>query len=150
MKKAILLAVAMILGSQAPICAQTDEQDENKKITVTSKDGTQEEIDIPEGMESDLDSLLHLYNSKTYLMVDTACNYRDVNPIFEKEVYIDRLKKLPTVIEMPYNDVVQKFIDKYSGNLRRSVSYMLGASNFYMPFSIGIKILASYRVCTQS
>ncbi|MDO4173059.1 MAG: transglycosylase SLT domain-containing protein, partial [Prevotellaceae bacterium] len=31
------------------------------------------------------------------------------------------------------NDVVQKFIDRYSGKLRRSVSYMLGASNFYMP-----------------
>lgn len=34
---------------------------------------------------------------------------------------------------MPYNEVVQKFIDRYSGKLRRSVSYMLGASNFYMP-----------------
>ena len=34
---------------------------------------------------------------------------------------------------MPYNEVVQKFIDRYSGRLRHSVSYMLGASNFYMP-----------------
>ena len=34
---------------------------------------------------------------------------------------------------MPYNEVVQKFIDRYSGKLRRSVSFMLGASNFYMP-----------------
>jgi membrane-bound lytic murein transglycosylase D len=34
---------------------------------------------------------------------------------------------------MAYNDVVQKFIDRYSGRLRRSISYMLGASNFYMP-----------------
>lgn len=30
-------------------------------------------------------------------------------------------------------DVVQKFIDRYSGRLRRSVSVMLGAQNFYMP-----------------
>ena len=29
--------------------------------------------------------------------------------------------------------MVQKFIDRYSGKLRRSVSFMLGASNFYMP-----------------
>ena len=29
--------------------------------------------------------------------------------------------------------MVQKFIDRYSGRLRHSVSYMLGASNFYMP-----------------
>ena len=46
----------------------------------------------------------------------------------EKEVYIDRLKRMPTIIEMPYNEVVQKFIDRYSGKLRRSVSFMLGAS----------------------
>ena len=40
---------------------------------------------------------------------------------------------MPTIIEMPYNDVVQKFIDRYANNLRRSVSIMLGATNFYMP-----------------
>ena len=33
---------------------------------------------------------------------------------------IDRLKRMPTIIEMPYNEVVQKFIDRYSGKLRRS------------------------------
>ena len=36
-------------------------------------------------------------------------------------------------MEMPYNDVVQKLIDRYSGHLRRSVSLMLGTQNFYMP-----------------
>ena len=34
---------------------------------------------------------------------------------------------------MPYNDIVQAFIDRYTGELRRSVAYMLGAQNFYMP-----------------
>ncbi len=66
-------------------------------------------------------------------MADTSCNYQDINPVFDKEVYVDRLKRMPTIIEMPYNEVVQKFIDRYSGKLRRSVSFMLGASNFYMP-----------------
>ena len=46
---------------------------------------------------------------------------------------MERLKRLPTVMDMPYNDVVHKFIDRYAGRLRHSVSYMLGASNFYMP-----------------
>ena len=32
-----------------------------------------------------------------------------------------------------HNEVFQKFIDRYSGRLRHSISYMLGASNFYMP-----------------
>ena len=125
----------MLLGMPAQMLAQTDDTEEKKEdvITVTDKQGNEEEIEVPVGLEDNLDSLLHLYNAKTYMMQDTSCNYRDVNPVFDKEVYIDRLKRLPTIIEMPYNDVVQKFIDRYSGKLRRSVSYMLGAGNFYMP-----------------
>ena len=135
MKKILLLAAAMLLGMPVQMLAQTDDTEKKKEdvITVTDKQGNEEEIEVPVGMEDNLDSLLHLYNAKTYMMQDTACNYRDVNPVFEKEVYIDRLKRLPTIIEMPYNEVVQKFIDRYSGKLRRSVSYMLGAGNFYMP-----------------
>ena len=125
----------MLLGMPVQMLAQIDDTEEKKEdvITVTDKQGNEEEIEVPVGLEDNLDSLLHLYNAKTYMMQDTSCNYRDVNPVFDKEVYIDRLKRLPTIIEMPYNDVVQKFIDRYSGKLRRSVSYMLGAGNFYMP-----------------
>lgn len=132
MKKTLLIAAALLFGLQASVLAQTDNNDDDV-ITVTDKQGNEEEIEVPIGLEDNLDSLLHLYNAKTYMMPDTSCNYRDVNPVFDKEVYIDRLKRLPTIIEMPYNDVVQKFIDRYSGKLRRSVSFMLGASNFYMP-----------------
>ena len=135
MKKILLLAAAMLLGMPVQMLAQNDDTEEKKEdvITVTDKQGNEEEIEVPVGLEDNLDSLLHLYNAKTYMMQDTSCNYRDVNPVFDKEVYIDRLKRLPTIIEMPYNEVVQKFIDRYSGKLRRSVSYMLGAGNFYMP-----------------
>ncbi len=134
MKKVIILASALLLGIHTGMQAQTDFDDnDDDVITVTDKDGKEAEIEVPTGLEDNLDSLLHLYNTETYLMADTSCNYRDVNPVFEKEVYIDRLKRMPTLIEMPYNEVVQKFIDRYSGKLRRSVSFMLGASNFYMP-----------------
>ena len=131
--KKIFLVATMLLSLSTGIQAQTEIENEEDVITVTDKDGKSEEIEVPTGLEDNLDSLLHLYNAKTYMMQDTSCNYRDVNPVFEKEVYIDRLKRMPTIIEMPYNDVVQKFIDRYSGKLRRSVSFMLGASNFYMP-----------------
>ncbi len=132
MKKVTILAATLLMCFHTGLQAQTEDNDKDV-ITVTDKNGEEEEIEVPIGLEDNLDSLLHLYNAKTYLMPDTSCNYRDVNPVFEKEVYIDRLKRLPTLIEMPHNEVVQKFIDRYSGKLRRSVSYMLGASNFYMP-----------------
>ena len=114
MKKIIIMAAAMLFSWQG-IQAQNDKSDDDDVITVTDQDGKSEEFEVPVGLEDNLDSLLLLYNTQTYMMPDTSCKYRDVNPVFEKEVYIDRLKRLPTLIEMPYNEVVQKFIDSYSG-----------------------------------
>ena len=110
-----------------------DEPDEEDEITVLDQSGNEEVIEFPEAMTYDLDSLLNVYMSKTYLDEPQDCNMKDVNPEYSKEDYIDRLYRMPCVMEMAYNDVVQKFIDRYSGRLRRSISYMLGASNFYMP-----------------
>ncbi len=119
-------------------------QNEKDEITVTDNEGKEEIIDVPEAMDSDVDSLLNLFYSKTYLQPDNDCNYRDENPVYGKEVYMDRLKRLPNVMEMPYNEIVQKFIDRYTGRLRHSVSYMLGASNFYIP--IFEEALEAYRL----
>ena len=103
------------------------------EIAVTDKEGNEELIEFPEAMTYDLDSLLNLYMSTTYLGTPGDCEMKNENPTYPKEVYIDRLQRLPTVMEMAYNDIVQRFIDRYSGRLRYSVSYMLGAFNFYVP-----------------
>ena len=123
------------MASNVAIQAQIEEdyEDDEDEITVTDNNGQEEVIEFPEAMTFELDSLLNLYMSKNYLDEDNDCRMKDVNPVFEKEVFIERLKRIPSIIEMPYNEVVQKFIDRYSGRLRHSVSYMLGASNFYMP-----------------
>ena len=103
------------------------------EFSVTDNEGNEEVVEFPEAMTYDLDSLLNLYMSKTYLSGDNDCQMKDVNPVYSKEEYIDRLSRIPSIMELAYNDVVQKFIDRYSGRLRYSVSYMLGAANFYMP-----------------
>jgi membrane-bound lytic murein transglycosylase D len=103
------------------------------EFAVTDNKGNEEVVEFPEAMTYDLDSLLNLYMSKTYLSGDNDCQMSDVNPVYTKEEYVERLSRIPSVMELAYNDVVQKFIDRYSGRLRYSVSYMLGAANFYMP-----------------
>lgn len=109
-------------------------QNDVTEITVhDDQTGRNEVIDLPEGMTADADSLLNEWMAKKYLFPDTACVDPDVNPEFAPEVYQERLRRLPVVMDMPYSSVVQKFIDQYSGRLRRSVSYMLGAGNFYVP-----------------
>ena len=134
-KKILCLVASMLFAGNCVMQAQNDNDNDgdDDEITVTDNKGNEEVIEFPEAMTYDLDSLMNLYMSKTYLKEDNDCHMKDINPVFSKEVYVDRLSRIPTIIEMPYNEVVQKFIDRYSGRLRQSVSYMLGASNFYIP-----------------
>lgn len=123
--KTLLLALA---ASFMTATAQTNE------ITVhNDQNGRDEVIDLPEGMSVSCDSLINEWMAKKYLYPDTTCANPDYNPTFTTEEYQERLRRLPVVMEMPYNSVVQKFIDQYSGRLRRTVSYALGAGNFYIP-----------------
>ena len=148
MRKFYIVLLSLFFAGTCTINAQVDiEDDEDEsetEVTVTNKEGKEEQIELPEAMTYDLDSLLYLYNSKTYLRPDSSCDFPDINPQYTKEEIMARLKMLPTVIEMPYNDAVQKMIDRYSGHLRHSVSFMLGAQNFYMP--IFEEALESYRL----
>ncbi len=133
----------MTLGltlSGLTVHAQTEE------ITVhDERTGKDEEIGLPEGLtSSEMDSLIHEWNVRNFLTYDDNCETDNENPTYEKEDYITRLSHLPNVIDMPYNDVVRKFIDQYSGRWRRSVSIMLGASNFYFP--LFEEALESYQI----
>ncbi len=103
------------------------------EFAVTDEEGNNEVIEFPEAMTYDLDSLLNLYMSKTYLGTPGDCEMKNENPTYPREVYIERLSRIPSVMELAYNDIVQRFIDRYSGRLRYSVSYLLGAANFYIP-----------------
>ncbi len=108
--------------------------DESGVEVINEDEEIQEGFDFPEALtDASLDSLMNLYMSKTYLSTDADCQMLSENPSFEKEVYVDRLLRMPTVMEMSYNDVVRSCIDRYMVRLRRQVSYMLGAANFYMP-----------------
>ena len=153
-----VLSFAALLFSSAPLSAQTildDPEDDEEEvdslfvpiedeISVIDKQGNTEFIDFPEAMTYNLDSLMSLYMSKKYLSMPGDCEMKNENPVFTPEEYIDRLRRMPTVMEMGYNDIVQRFIDRYMAHLRHSVSYMLGATNFYVP--IFEEALEAYQV----
>ena len=111
-------------------------------IVFNDEDGVEEVMEIPEAMYANLDSLLYLYHNELHLTTDEACESNGENPYYSDEVYINRLNKMPTRMEMPYNPIVRQFIDRYCTRLRQTVSIMLGSSNFYMP--IFEQALASY------
>ena len=142
-----ILSFAAMLFCSAPLFSQTviDDSDEEEEetdslfvpiedeIAVTDREGNEEVIELPEAMTYDLDSLLNLYMSRTFLGTPGDCEMTNENPTYPKEEFVARLSRIPSVMELSYNDIVQRFIDRYSGRLRYSVSYMLGAANFYMP-----------------
>ena len=120
------------LATQAQIVDDLEDDlfEEEEELT----DTLDTSMDFPESMTDNIDSLMNLYVTKTYLEPDADCNMQDVNPEYTREQYVDRLQRMPTVMEMTYNEEVRACIDRYTARLRRSVSYMLGAVNFYNIF----------------
>ena len=87
-------------------------------------------IELPEAMVANSDSLMELYYAKDIFSEDSNCNMPDVNPVFAKEVYINRLSRIPSIIEMPYNEVVQQFIDRYTGKSKTLRKLYAGSPEF--------------------
>ncbi len=146
--KKILMLLAILFGMSITVQAQIETEpedgvDEEDEIVVIDQSGNEEIIEFPEAMTYDLDSLLNEYMAKTYL-TSGDCNMRNENPHYPEEVYIERLSRMPTVMEMAHNNVVQQFIDRYASRLRGTIAYCLGAGNFYMP--IFEEALETYQI----
>lgn len=120
--KNLLFIILFIFSSS--LYAQT------QTATTAEEKGTD---DLPESMLADMDSLYWDWQSKHFLSVDENCMTTATNPVISDSVYIDRLSRIPSVIEMPFNDVVKKHIEAYTNRLRNKVSFVLAAANFYMP-----------------
>ena len=54
-------------------------------------------------------------------------------PEFTDSVYMQRLAKLPSIIDMTYNDKVKAFIELYVNKKRKNVKVMLGLAEYYFP-----------------
>lgn len=130
MKKLIISSALMFATFlAAPLHAQ-----ESVNVVI-NENGTQREetIDLPRSMTYPLDSLLNDWKTKTYIDLGKDCSTSHENPLFSDSIYIDRLSRMPVIMEMPYNEIVRKFIDMYATRLRNQVAFMLSACNFYMP-----------------
>ena len=128
------LLTAPLFMLYSVLAIQPAHAQENMNIVI-NENGTQhiDTIDLPAGMTYPLDSLLNDWKAKTYIDLGKDCSTSTTNPLFSDSVYIDRLSRMPVIMEMPYNDIVRKFIDTYTNRLRGQVAFMLSACNFYMP-----------------
>ena len=93
---------------------------------------TDHDIVFPESFETDTRALMENWYLQNYTILDSDVENKDVGEVSEDE-YIKRLKAMPTIIEMPYNQVVRSYIDRYVKRNRTLVEEMLGMSLYYMP-----------------
>ena len=90
-------------------------------------------FEIPEAMMENTDSLLNTWQART-LLRKLDCNTSGwENITMTDTMYAKRLASMPTIVRMPYNNMVRSCIDRYTKKTRSQVSYMLGISEFYMP-----------------
>ena len=90
-------------------------------------------IIMPESVETDVHKMRHNWYLQTYAQTDSLADFRGENVDFPDEVIVERLQKLPTSIELPYNDLVRRVIYFYTGRKRELVSNMLALGHYYMP-----------------
>lgn len=93
---------------------------------------TDNAIVFPESFETDTKEMMQNWYIQNYTVLDADVEKRSSNDVSDAE-YIKRLKAMPTVIEMPYNQVVRSYIDMYVKRRRTLVETMLGMSLYYMP-----------------
>ena len=90
-------------------------------------------FDIPESMNANIDSLLNSWQARNMLHKLNNDGKERESIVVTDTMYAKRLAALPTIVRMPYNNMVRSCIDRYTKNGRSQVSYLLGISELYFP-----------------
>lgn len=90
-------------------------------------------FELPESMNADIDSLLNSWQARNMLHKLDCEGVENETVQITDTMYAKRLAALPTIVRMPYNNMVRSCIDRYTKKGRSQVSYLLGISEYYFP-----------------
>lgn len=110
-----------------PAMAQKKRNVNDIKTTITDSS-----IVFPESYETDTQKMLEGWYMRNYTATDDSYRTREDVPATDAQLR-DRLSKLPTVIDMPFNSIVRSYIERYTKRGRAQVAGLLGLSLYYMP-----------------
>lgn len=105
----------------------------NYEIDLDTMTGAGYSFEIPESMNADIDSLLNGWQARNMLRKLDCDGSGWENIVITDTMYAKRLASMPTIVRMPYNNMVRSCIDRYVKKSRSQVSYLLGISEFYFP-----------------
>ena len=124
----ILLLTALTAASTLTAATSHD-----KKAILTLKNSiTDEDIVFPESFDTDVHQMMTNWYLQNYAVLDAEVENKSFGEVND-ETYIKRLSAIPSVIELPYNQIVRKHIERYVYRSRTLVEEMLGMSLYYMP-----------------
>lgn len=111
---------------------------------VQPKDTIKVEMDENQQIEEDLDKMLNLWyvknSMKGYDIKLNASSKNQNREIYDAEtaianvpdsILIERLKAIPSLMELPYNEIIRKWIEVYTR--RKSAPVLLGLADYYFP-----------------
>ncbi|MGE0090030.1 MAG: transglycosylase SLT domain-containing protein [Bacteroidales bacterium] len=92
-------------------------------------------VEYYSNFEDNLDSLLNLWYVKNSIKTNYTIQYNEYAdiPEFSDSVYMERLKNIPSVVELNYNSIVRNYIHVYTKKRRENVQSMIGLSDYYFP-----------------
>ena len=125
-----VMQLSLVLGMESA-------RDSSKiELDSTESDSIRFELE-QSGFIRNLDSLLTLWyvvHQEEYNPLDEIEASADtVFPVFSDSVYIERLDKIPSLIELSYNKRVRNYIELYTNKRRKQVRVLLGLSEYYFP-----------------
>lgn len=106
--------------------------DNNQNVLDLKTSITDPAIVYPESFEADTQKMLESWFIKNYTATDDRYSTEPDTEVSDEEM-VRRLAALPTIIEMPYNQVVRSYIDRYTKKGRAQIAAILGLSLYYMP-----------------
>ncbi|MBQ5644851.1 MAG: transglycosylase SLT domain-containing protein [Bacteroidaceae bacterium] len=103
------------------------------EIDLDTMTGSGYSFEIPESMNANIDSLLNSWQARNMLR-KLDCDGSEWEKItITDTMYAKRLASMPTIVRMPYNNMVRSCIDRYTKKGRSQVSFLLGISELYFP-----------------
>lgn len=125
MKKLLLM-----LALAAPAALASAAQPRN--VLDIKESLTDSAIVFPESFEQNTQRMLEGWYLKNYTTTDDRYVRSQDVPVSDDELR-RRLADLPTLLDMPYNQVVKTYIINYTSKSRAQVASLLGLSHYYMP-----------------
>jgi len=130
MTKYRLLTTLTLISFMAACLVATPRSKQN--ILSVKQNINDNDIVFPESFDTNTHQMMTNWYLQNYAVLDADVESREPH-VASDEVYIKRLAAMPTVIEMPYNQIVRKYIERYITRNRTLVEEMLGMSLYYMP-----------------